>query len=467
MDNSDGSPNDTGLSPLPERRDRWLNSRRALLIGLAGGAAAAGSIAVVAESRPKHASGDPSSPDPSLPFVVPQEFTSAGVQDAVQQAIQTGSGAVYLPGGSYTFSGTVTVNKPISIVAASNAVIHLASGVDGFLFRGYNGNGQQVILPTMSGGNRQVRLSGVSTVNLFVGACQAGEVGISIESVAKSVSTTSTLDNNVGFQFISNCTYGIQFTSDAGVMQGNIVTGNFITDCLHAVDFYRTTSSAVVSINVVDIAAIDGAKRSGATGLSMSGVASGANTGGSTFSFRSFFAGFDETVPYSYINFPSTAASSWNTITAWLGSMNTGTSSLDLINFPGAGNRFINQGIKAWPRLDAAPLAAVPDSPSLSAYSGGLPPPANNLRVSCAVGALTANAYQDFYIYSPLVNGYTGNVHAWVVQDGGYPFSVTAEDQSAVAGTTSAVQRGLVHLRLRSPIPTQPTTVILDVQVGM
>lgn len=466
MDRSDPSPNDSGPEPRPERSEGWLNSRRALLVGLAGGAAAAGAVAAVAASGPKHPAAA-AGPDAGLPFVVPQEFTSAGVQDAVNQAIRTGTGAVYLPGGSYSFGSTVTVNKPISIIAASNAVIHLASGVDGFLFRGYNGNGQQVILPTMNGGNRQVRLSGVSTMNLFVGACQEGEVGISIESVAKSVSMTSTLDNNIGFQFISKCTYGVQFTSDAGVMQGNVVTGNFITDCLHAVDFYRTTSSAVVSINVVDIAAIDGAKRSGATGLSMSGVASGANTGGSTFSFRSFFAGFDETVPYSYINFPSTAASSWNTITAWLGSMNTGTSSLDLINFPGAGNRFINQGIKAWPRLDEAPLAAVPDSPSLSAFSGGLPPPANDLRISCAVGALTANGYQDFYIYSPLVNGYTGNVHAWVVQDGGYPFSVTAEDQSVVAGTTSVVQRGLVHLRLRSPIPTQPTTVILHVQVGI
>ncbi len=460
-----GSQDGTTPDPIQGRPAGALNSRRALLAALVGGAAVAGAAAVViARTGGPRSSSDPG----ATPFVIPQAFTSAGVQAAVDQASQQGRGTVYLPGGSYTFADTVTVDKPISIISASDAVINLAFGTDGFLFRGYNGNGQQVFLPTINGGNHQVRLSGVATVNLYVGACQGGQVGVSIESVPKSKSSVATLDNNVFFQFIGNCTYGVQFAGYAGVMQGNVVTGNFITKCLHAVDFYRSTDTCVVSINIVDIAAIDGGGRTGATGLSMSGVDNGKNTGGSTFSFLSFFGGFDETVPYSYINFPSTAPSAWNTLTVRLGSMTSNPSGLDLINFPGPGNRLISNGINSWPSLQDHPnaIATVPATPSLAAYNNGLPPAANNLRVSCAVGALAANGYQDFYLYSPLINGYSGNVHASLADDGGYPFTVTAEDQSVFPGTTSTVQRGLIHLRLRSPIATQATTVIAHVQVG-
>lgn len=465
MAGADGHQDGATPDPIQGRPAGAFSSRRALLAGLVGGAAVAGATAVVISQT----GGQRSSTDPAaMPFVAPQEFTSAGVQAAVDQASQQGRGTVYLPGGAYTFAKTVTVNKPISIISASDAVINLAFGTDGFLFRGYNGNGQRVILPTINGGNRQVRLSGVATVNLYVGACQGGQVGVSIESVAHDQSAIDTLDNNIFFQFIGDCTYGVQFSGHSGVMQGNVVTGNFITKCLHAVDFYRSTDTCVVSINIVDVAAIDGGGRTGATGLSMSGVNNGKNTGGSTFSFLSFFGGFDDTVLYSYINFPSTAPSAWNTLTARLGSMTSNPSGLDLINFPGPGNRLINNGIHSWPSLQDHPnaIATVPDTPSLAAYNNGLPPAANNLRVSCAVGALAVNGYQDFYLYSPLINGYSGNVHASLAADGGYPFTISAEDQSVFPGTTPTVQRGLIHLRLRSAIATQATTVIAHVQVG-
>lgn len=82
------------------------------------------------------------------------------------------------------------------------------------------------------------------------------------------------------------------------------LNGNFITSTVHAVDFHGTRANDDITINIVNIAAIDGGGVSGATGISLSGVTT-FSCGGNTISVPSFFGGFDETVKYSYLNFPN------------------------------------------------------------------------------------------------------------------------------------------------------------------
>ncbi len=400
--------------------------------------------------------------------VVPSAYTSAAVQAAIDAAATSGRGAVYLPSGTYSFTEVVTVTSKVTIISAADATIEIADGVDGFLFRGYNGDGQQVVLPTLSGGNRQVRLSGVAVMNLFVGLCTGGTVGISLETVPASVSPIDTLDNNVFFQFISNMDYGVQFVSTAPLprfMQGNVVTGNFITDCLHAVDFNASSVDDNITINIVEIAAIDGASRAGATGISMSGVTS-FGSGGHTFKIPSFFGGFDETVPYSYIQFPSFVNQFYIRVAAAL------LDYLPLVTLSANGalpylgsNKLVFSTTFGYPTLNAEPIAAVP-TPTPGDFNGGQSISVNTLRLACEVGALAAGEAQDFYFYTALLDGYTNNIQVTAEDDGGVPFTISVQDESLFPGSDGKTGPGQVHIRLRTPVATEGATVVLNVVIN-
>jgi len=401
-------------------------------------------------------------------LVTPSAYTSAAVQAAIDEASETGRGGVYLPSGTYNFTETVNVTTKVYILSSPDATIEIADGVDGFLFRGYNGDGQQVILPTLSGGNRQVRLSGVAVMNLYVGMCTQGNVGISLETVDASLSEINTLDNNIFFQFMSEMEYGVRVSSYAPLprfMQGNVVLGNFITDCQHAIDFYATSPDDNITINTIEVAAIDGARRPGATGISMSGVQS-FGSGGHTFRVPTFFGGFDETVPYSYIQFPSFVNQFYIRVAAPL------LDYLPLVTLSkgGAlpylgGNKLVFTTTFGYPTLNLAPVEAA-TVPEPSSFNGGSSLSVNTLRLSCALGRLHPGESQDFYFYTALLDGYTNNLQATVTDSGGLPVAVAIEDESLYPGSDGLTGPGQVHIRLWALAETKGATVVLNVVIN-
>lgn len=436
-------------------------SRRTLLAGIAGAGAGLGLVATPAAAST-------GAPGATGPFVIPEGYTSAAVQAAVRKAYQPGNGAVFLPSGRYKFTSQVEVNKPITIMSASDATIDIASGVDGFLFRGYNGNGQRVILPNLSGGARQVRLSGVAVMNLYVGHCTDGDVGIQLETVPSSVSHFGTLDNNVFFQFITRMKYGVQLLSNAPLprfMQGNVISGNFITDTLHAVDVRATSQHDNITINIFDIAAIDGARRTGSTGITLSGVKD-FGSGGNTFKMLSFFGGFDEKIKNSYIDFPSFLNQFYVRPAgpkdyAGLVNLSEGGAPRHL-----GGNKLVFTQSFGGPLLNRPPVAAVPDMPDRSKFNGGKTVALNSLRLSCAVKELSAGAHQDFYFFTPLLDGYTNNIQATLTDDGGNAYSVSIQDESIFPGSDGRKGPNQVHIKVRSAMHAPATTIVLNVLIN-
>lgn len=437
-------------------------SRRALLGGLAAGGLAAG---LGLPANP--AAG--ATPPADTVFEIPPEYTSAGVQAAVNAAYKPGRGAVYLPSGAYDFTSTVEISQRIYILSSPDAVINIAAGVDGFLFRGYNANGQQVVLPTLVGGNRQIRLSGVAVLNLYVGLCEAGKVGVQLETVSSDVSPVSTLDNNVYFQFMGNLDYGVQLLASAPLpqyMQGNVISGNFITGCLHAIDIHGTDAADNITINTFEVAAIDGGNRPGSTGITLSGVQK-FGSGGHTFRVPTFFGGFDEKTKYSYVDFPSFVNQFY---------LRVADSSLeyaDLVNLTEGGalpylgsNKLVFTTTFGAPTLNTPPISAVPDRPDRAAFNGGKTISYNNVRISCAVRALRPGEHQDFYVFTPLLDGYTSGVRATIDDDGGYAYTVSAQDESLFAGSDGLSGPHQVHIRLRSSGPTKATTVVLNLAIN-
>jgi hypothetical protein len=429
-----------------------------------GGLAAAGLTAGFLATDTRRASA--AAPDPAGPFVVPAGYTSADVQAAVTEAYEEGKGTVYLPSGTYEFTSTVEITKPVSILSSGAAVIRL-EGVDGFLFRGFNAAGTRVELPNIVGGHVQVRLLGTSFMNLYVGQCIGGDVGIQLEIAPGS---GQTLDNNIFFQAISTMKYGVRMVANAPLplyMQGNVISGNFIVFCQNAVDIHGADTSDNVTINIFDIAAIDGGFLKGSTGITLSGEKKFAG-GGNTFKVPSFFGGFDEATKNSYIDFP-------NFLNYFY--LRVADATLDYANLVNlteggaspflGGNKLVFPTTFGTPLLGEPAIKTVPDVPDRSLFNGGKTISYNTLRLSCAVKALAPNGHQDFYFFTPLLDGYTNNIQATVSDDGGNSYTVSIEDESVFDGTDGRHGADQVHIRLRNAgAHADATTVVINVDIN-
>ncbi|HEY8724155.1 MAG TPA: hypothetical protein VIL92_09900 [Gaiellaceae bacterium] len=438
---------DTLIAGDPDAR--LLSRKKALLAGGAAAAAVAGGF-MLEKAAPADATI-------TQPFVIPAGFTNTDVQNAINTAVSSGQ-AVFLPAGTYTFTGSVTVNSPVTILSAAKAVINISSGVDGFIFTGgYNANGQVVSLPQLVGGNRQIRLLAVAVMNLYVGFCSGATVGISVES--GSINSVATLDNTITFQFIQGCTYGIRLMAGSAPVQGTVINGNFITGCVHAIDFNATSTSQYFNDTIIDVAAVEGGGGSnpvGATGISQSGTQF--INAPTTFRHVAFFDGFDRTVANSFINFPGNGNS------FEIAFADYSKDNLSRIHIAGVGNRFRTL-YNSQPALNASAIAAAANSPGISNFNGGIALNTTAARITCAMVALSANGFQDYYVYFSMLDGYSNNVRASIRNDGGYPFIVSIEDESFVPGNDGHSGAGQVHIRVRTPIATAATTVELFIQV--
>jgi len=137
---------------------------------------------------------------------------------------------------------------------------------------------------------------------------------------------------------------------------------------------------------------------------------------------------------------------------------------LSRIHIAGVGNRFRTL-YNSQPALNASAIAAAANSPGISNFNGGIALNTTAARITCAMVALSANGFQDYYVYFSMLDGYSNNVRASIRNDGGYPFIVSIEDESFVPGNDGHSGAGQVHIRVRTPIATAATTVELFIQV--
>jgi hypothetical protein len=346
----------------------------------------------------------------------------------------------------YWLSDEVIVYSSVGISTGSASAVmsKTTSGTGkGMRFQGTFDANRIWTLPNFSGFSVfAVKVDKVSTARFYIGLISGDGNGDGI-AVGCNDAGSSTLDNIFHVNYIAGCKSGIRIycklNSDSGslaTIEGNEFNVNFVNQCLNGVVFDSLddytlpittyTKGSAWDCNIFNITALDagpGYKRGywyRATGLQYSEQ---------VFRVPVWFGGFDsngiwidaDTVTKSTFEIGVRTGEQMNNYGQFKlkGSGNT-------VVINGSGNAFGDQ-------LTPDTFTALTSS-GRSSFNGGTPVPRNRMKVNFVLPAdRSFGDTQTFYLYSPLVDGYSNRLRISFIDSGGFIVNNLYDNSNSVA----------------------------------
>jgi len=325
---------------------------------------------------------------------------------SIQAALDYGTAStktIYFPDGNYKITAGLTAGPNCGFNCAANAVIQASGNTfDALTLTSGNWNKGYQYIPSITGGKASLVLYGANLANIYIASVGGGDEGIvlRVDNTNKSCA-----DNTINFTSISSVTYsGVLFdylatTLSGTLMQGNIINGNFIVNCLYGVTFFDTNGGSL-GLNIpwddtqINVFAIDLVNITGSVGIH------GQNQLPPTRFYVNCFGYFDGMDAY---------------IT---GTGNGGTYKLAFVSTPayaknqlfGVGNRIFNiaSGGGGYIEATQTPVPLTSAVNTISTFNGGNPVLGNRFTASITIpsGGLAAGSTQLGFFYHPLMTNY-------------------------------------------------------------
>jgi hypothetical protein len=289
-----------------------------------------------------------------------------------------------------------------------------------------------------------LKVDQASTARINIGQISgSGLLGDGI-AVGCNVVGASTLDNIFNVNFIAGCKSAIRIYSNVdavvaplATIEGNEFNVNFVNDNLNGVVFdslddytlptgVAYTKGSAWDCNIFNITALDahaGVRRGfwyRATGLQYSQ---------NVFRVPVWFGGFDSSGIWI-----DTSAATKSTFEI---GVRTGEQMISYgqLNLRGSGNTLVinGSGNTFGDQLAPTTFTAVTSS-GRAGFNGGSPVPRNRMKVDFVLsGARAFGDTQTFYIYSPLVDGYSNRLRVSFIDSGGFIVNNLYDNSNNVA----------------------------------
>jgi len=327
---------------------------------------------------------------------------------AIQNAInscQTNGKCLYFPEATYKINTGLTLNSLANIFAASGAALdaHNAS-IDAITLTSGNYTSNELALPNIYNASNGLVLYGANLTYIYIAniaGCTNGIV-LKIDNTYKSCA-----DNTIKFNALNSLSgSGVLFnylatTTSGTLMQGNEISGNFITSTKYGIQYYDVNNGSLLNLpwddTYIKICAIDGANITGSIGLYGNPSFPPARC---THDIYGFFGGFA-----SYL----ISGGGNNNIFRLAFSQ---AAPYAQMNLTGAGNRLIDTSSGQSGFIGVSTPIALTTSPNTrSSFNSGNPIGNNRFLASITLSTtLAAGSTAIFYFYHPLMTNYNPKV---------------------------------------------------------
>ena len=197
---------------------------------------------------------------------------------AIQAAFDfgaTNNRTVYFPDGNYRINTGLVVQNTCGIQSSERATITANDQTMTTLTLGPgNWAGGLQFIPMIAFGKIGLLLNGANLANIFISNITGCDDGLVLQL---DNTTLTCADNTITFTAISNgIKSGVRFnylatTTTNTLMQGNVIRGNFIINCLYGIHFYDVNNGSVPNLpwddTLTDVFAIDSVNRTGSIGI--------------------------------------------------------------------------------------------------------------------------------------------------------------------------------------------------------
>lgn len=367
--------------------------------------------------------------------------------DATLAAAASSGRSPWFPAGTINTSGNHTVLAGTSPILAhgTNFSGGGASG-DCFIFASGSHTSGHTIGSIGSFQGAAIRLQDAALVGITVDQIGGCGVGVSLNVVSGSV-----IDNTVSFTTIYSTGIAIEYLSTLtnALWQGNVVRGNFITQCGKAGYFDFPSGDPNCDLNYFWIAAVDGLNGV-STGVNGSGFS--ASSGGGTPTQTSII------IPGFFGNITGPAILCGNAVYAEVSLQGLFSAS----QFQAATIGTVIKNIYGRSNFNS-PVAAVTAPTDISSFNGGVPLVTMEQAISIALPALAAGATADFYVFHMFTTGYTQMFSAQPRFTQEVVFTAI-EDISIFGGVDGNTAPNCVHIRVLAIAATVARTEVFSLR---